>query len=624
MSHIKESDAGGPGVGSAIAWTTAQALRRQAEALVLEQTAGGVPARQALEPDDPQRVLHELQVHQIELEMQNDELRRSHVELEAVRARYFDLYDLAPVGYFTVSEPGLIVEANFTAATLLGVPRRQLVGQLVSRFILRAGQDHYYQFRKKLFATGERQSCELQMSGPEGTPLWVHLSATVVQDGESGRDGGDDGAGDGPRLLRMVLVDVTERHRLEQLLQDKNIELERARQQADTANQAKSDFLSSMSHELRSPLNAILGFAQLMDSGSPPPLPVQKARIEHILQAGWHLLALINEILDLALIESGKLALVLEPLSLPEVLLDCQMMVEPQAQQRGLSLHFPVLEAPCQVLADRTRLKQVLVNLLSNAIKYNREGGQVTVCCHTVPMQGAPVQRLRISVHDTGQGLPPEKIAQLFQSFNRLGQESSAVEGTGIGLVVSKRLVELMQGEIGVCSTVGTGSEFWIELALAVPAVPAPVAAAPVPDALHPAQGTPSRTLLYVEDNPANMALMEALIERRPGLHLLGAPDGLQGVAMARAHLPAVILMDINLPGLSGLQAMALLRADPATARIPVLALSANAMPGDIASGLAAGFLRYLTKPIQLPQFMAALDLALQEAGDLHPSGDTA
>jgi PAS domain S-box-containing protein len=607
---MKESDPGSPGGASAVERATAQALRCQAEALIQDQAAGASPARQALMSGDPQRVLHELQVHQIELEMQNDELRRSHVELEAVRARYFDLYDLAPVGYFTVSEPGLIVEANFTAATLLGVPRRQLVGQPVSRFILRTGQDAYYHFRKKLFATEERQTCELQMSGPEGVPLWVHLSATLVQDGEGGSDG------DSPRLLRMVLADVTERNRLEQLLQDKNFELERARRQADKANQAKSDFLSSMSHELRSPLNAILGFAQLMDSGSPPPPPAQKARIEHILQAGWHLLALINEILDLALIESGKLALVLEPLSLPEVLLDCQMMVEPQAQQRGLSLHFPVLEAPCQVLADRTRLKQVLVNLLSNAIKYNREGGQVTVCCHTVPMQGAPGQRLRISVHDTGQGLAPEKIAQLFQSFNRLGQESSAVEGTGIGLVVSKRLVELMQGEIGVSSTVGTGSEFWIELALATPAAPAlAMAATPEPPGLRPAQGSTPHTLLYVEDNLANMALMEALIERRPGLRLLGAPDGLQGVAMARAHLPAVILMDINLPGLSGLQAMALLRADPATARIPVLALSANAMPGDIASGLAAGFLRYLTKPIQLPQFMAALDLALQESG---------
>ncbi len=214
-----------------------------------------------------------------------------------------------------------------------------------------------------------------------------------------------------------------------------------------------------MSHELRTPLNAILGFAQLMESDSPPPTPSQKASIDQILKAGWYLLELINEILDLAIIESGKLSLSLEPVSLVEVMLECQAMIEPQAQKRGIQMTFPQFDIPWFVNADRTRVKQVLINLLSNAIKYNREQGTVEVKC-----AASTPERIRISVKDTGAGLPPEKLAQLFQPFNRLGQEGSAEEGTGIGLVVSKRLVELMGGVIGVESTVGVGSVFWIEL----------------------------------------------------------------------------------------------------------------------------------------------------------------
>ncbi|MDO8772551.1 MAG: ATP-binding protein, partial [Burkholderiaceae bacterium] len=379
---------------------------------------------------------------------------------------------------------------------------------------------------------------------------------------------------------------------------------------------AKSDFLSSMSHELRSPLNAILGFAQLMESGSPS--PSQRASIEQILQAGWYLLELINEILDLALIESGKLSLSLEPISLPEVLLDCQAMIEPQAQKSGIHISFPQFDRPCFVSADRTRMKQVLVNLLSNAIKYNRVGGTIDVRC-----SADTPERLRISVQDTGEGLSPDKLAQLFQPFNRLGQESSTEEGTGIGLVVSKRLVELMGGEIGVQSTVGVGSVFWIELDLADASQPG-ADADEEPLALLQARVQPGavlRTLLYVEDNRANMQLVEQLIARRPDMRLLSAGDALRGIALARSQQPQVILMDINLPGISGLQALAILRDDPATRHIPVLAISANAMPRDIEKGLAAGFFRYLTKPIRINEFMEALDMGL-ELDETMSSGD--
>jgi signal transduction histidine kinase/ActR/RegA family two-component response regulator len=388
------------------------------------------------------------------------------------------------------------------------------------------------------------------------------------------------------------------------------VELINAKAAAENANLAKSDFLSSMSHELRSPLNAILGFAQLMESGSPLPTPAQKASIDQILHAGWYLLELINEILDLALIESGKLSISQEPMSLVDVMLECQAMIEPQAQKSGIRMSFPQFELPYFVKADRTRVKQVLVNLLSNAIKYNRIQGAVEVTCRL-----NTAKRIRISVQDTGEGLSPEKLAQLFQPFNRLGQEASAEEGTGIGLVVSKRLVELMGGEIGVESTVGVGSVFWIELNVA--AEPQPGAGSDKP--LTPIQasavrGAALRTLLYVEDNRANMQLVEQLIARRPDMSLLSAADGVRGIALARTHQPKVILMDINLPGISGIQALKILRADPATAHIPVLAISANAMPSDIKRGLAAGFFRYLTKPIKVNEFMEALDMALEFA----------
>ena len=386
-------------------------------------------------------------------------------------------------------------------------------------------------------------------------------------------------------------------------------ELTNAKAAAEKANLAKSEFLSSMSHELRSPLNAILGFAQLMESGSPLPTPTQKESIGQILKAGWYLLELINEVLDLALIESGKLSLSLESVSLVDVMLECQAMIEPQAQKSGIRMTFPPSDCPFYIKADRTRLKQVLINLLSNAIKYNREGGTVIVEC-----AASTATLLRISVQDTGEGLSPEKLVQLFQPFNRLGQEANA-EGTGIGLVVSKRLVELMGGEIGAESTVGVGSVFWIELNLAAEPQADVGAAEPlVPIQAHVPHGAALRTLLYVEDNPANLNLVEQLIARRSDIRLLTAVDGTRGIALARVHQPEVILMDINLPGISGIQALKILRADAATAHIPIVALSANAMPRDIKKGLEAGFFRYLTKPIRVNEFMEALDVALEFA----------
>jgi PAS domain S-box-containing protein len=495
----------------------------------------------------------------------------------------------------TTDPAGIITDVNKQMEALTGCTRDELIGAPFKNYFTdpeRAEAGIKLVLREKKFS-----NYELTARARDGKTTVVSYNATTFYD----RD----------RKLQGVFAaarDVTERKLLDQALQEQNVELERAMAAAEKANLAKSDFLSSMSHELRTPLNAILGFAQIINSGDPPPTPSQTEGIEQILTAGWYLLDLINEILDLAQIESGKFALSLEPMSLAAVMEECQAMIEPQAKNRGITMTFPKFHTPCAVRADRTRLKQVLINLLSNAIKYNRANGTVVVDC----IASTP-ESVRVSVRDTGAGLPSDMLRQLFQPFNRLGQERGTEEGTGIGLVMSKRLVEMMGGVIGVESTFGSGSVFWFELDSApapLLAVETATLAAITPPQLR--QGAPVRTVLYVEDNLLNLKLVEHLIGRRPDLRLLSARDGSLGIQLARANQPQVILMDLNLPGMSGIEALRILRQDPATAHIPVLALSANAMPRDIERGLQAGFFRYVTKPIKVLEFMQTLDVALE------------
>jgi PAS domain S-box-containing protein len=488
---------------------------------------------------------------------------------------------------------GRVVSWNSGAQRIKGYSSEEIIGRHLSLFYLREDIDSGKPQRDlEIVAEKGRLEDDGWRVRKDGSTFWANVVFSAIRDQAGNLRG-----------FAKLTRDLTERRKVEAALTN-------ATSVAEKANLAKSEFLSSMSHELRSPLNAILGFAQLMESDTPPPTPFQKESIEQILHAGWYLLQLINEILDLAVIESGKLSLSDEPVSLTEVMVECRAMIEPTGQKRGIRLEFPALETPCFVRADRTRLKQVLINLLSNAIKYNRQGGVVVVDY----ARSGPT-RTRISVRDSGAGLPPEKLEQLFKSFNRLGQENTTEEGTGIGLVMAKRLVELMGGVIGVESTVGVGSVFWLEL----DPVDAPHfidgKAAPAAAAMAEVRpGAPLRTLLYVEDNPANLKLVERLIERRPDLRLLTAVNANLGIAIARDEQPTVILMDINLPGISGTQALALLAEDPLTAHIPVLAISANAMPRDIEMGLEAGFLRYLTKPINVMEFMSALDVAFESA----------
>ncbi len=495
----------------------------------------------------------------------------------------------------TTDPSGIITDVNKQMEALTGCTRDELIGAPFRRHFTdeeRAGNSI-----KLVLSEKNVTNYELTARARGGKETVVSLNATTLYD----RD----------RRLQGVFAaarDVTERKRLDLVLLEKNEELENARWLAEKANLAKSEFLSSMSHELRSPLNAILGFAQLLESDPPEATKGQQENITQILQAGWHLLKLINEILDLARIESGQVPLSPEPVSLSEVILECSGMVEPQAQQRGIRLLIPQLQTPYFVHTDRTRVKQILINLLSNAIKYNRAEGTVEVLCNE-----SRAGFTRVSIRDTGRGLNAEQVAQLFQAFNRLGQEAGCKEGTGIGLVVAKRLIELMGGVIGVESSVGVGSVFWFELiSVAAPQLSPKendLTTLPRQPAPHPAQG---RTLLYVEDNPANLRLVVKIIARHPELRLLTAVDAVKGFEIARESLPDVILMDINLPGIDGYEAVGILRSDPATRHIPVIALSANAMPREIEKGKKAGFFRYIIKPIKVNEFMEVLMEALE------------
>jgi len=373
-----------------------------------------------------------------------------------------------------------------------------------------------------------------------------------------------------------------------------------ARDEAERANAAKDDFLSHMSHELRTPLNAVLGFAQLLQLPGGPPLNAQQAEhVRHIRHGGEHLLQLVNEVLDLARIESGRLEVSPEPVALQPVIERCAAQIDALARQRRIGVTLRPGEAK-KVLADPLRLQQVLLNLLSNAVKYNREGGSIEI--NSVLVAG---QCVRISVRDRGQGLSAEQQARLFRPFERLESAHSGIEGTGIGLALAKRLVEGMHGAIGVDSVLGEGSTFWFELPLCDVPAPTDTSAPAAGAGVSPRGG--KRTVLYVEDNPANQRLMQKILSKRADLELLVASDAEEGLVLAARARPDLMLLDINLPGMDGFEALQRLRSDPATRAIPVIAVTSNAMPRDIKRGMAAGFSDYVTKPIDVAGFLETL-----------------
>ena len=380
-------------------------------------------------------------------------------------------------------------------------------------------------------------------------------------------------------------------------------------EEAERANHAKSEFLSRMSHELRTPLNAIIGFSEVIFYNSKEPLSSsQKKNLNHILKASQHLLELINDILDLSRIDSGKIRLSLESINLAQLINDLSNLVYPIAEKEKVQLNLSKVDPDICVLGDKTRLKQSILNLLSNAIKYNRPSGQVSL-----KVTRLPDNKVTIEVSDTGIGIPNENFDDLFKPFNRLGADRSEIEGTGIGLAITKKLVELMNGSIIVESEVGKGSQFIIEIPVTDNPIPTINNANPNNQKfLDIEMKEKSFTILYVEDNSANLELIKQILSEFAHIEILSTPDGKIGLDLAKAHTPNLILLDINLPGISGVEVLKFLKDFEETRNIPVIAISANAMESDIQKALREGFDAYITKPIRVKDFLKRLEPYLQ------------
>jgi signal transduction histidine kinase/ActR/RegA family two-component response regulator len=432
-----------------------------------------------------------------------------------------------------------------------------------------------------LFVTASRQA----------GGAWIRMSARPLR-GERGE----------PRGAAVVLTDITEHQRHQEMLN-------RAKEEAEQANQTKSEFLSRMSHELRTPLNAILGFAQLLEMAR---LKAQhRQNVEHILKAGRHLLTLINEVLDISRIESGKVPLAPEPAAVGETLQEALAMVQPLAAERRIRIDSePVTASNIHVFADRQALKQIVLNLLSNAIKYNRQGGMVSLACK--PVEG---DRVRLLVADTGDGIPAEKLGRLFHPFDRLGAEQTGIEGTGIGLALSRRLAEAMGGSIGVESQTGVGSTFWIDL----PGAEGPAEefdqSGAVQLAAAAAAVSQGPMVLYIEDNPSNLQLVEQILSSRREIRLLTALHGTAGIRLAQKYQPGLILLDVHLPDMDGREVLRQLKEDAQTSAIPVIVVSADATKRQEARMREAGARDYLTKPLDVPKFLSSIEEALEYVG---------
>ncbi len=428
---------------------------------------------------------------------------------------------------------------------------------------------------------GETESYqqEMRMRCKDGSYKWLMCRATAVERDEKGA------------ATRMIGIhsDITDRKAREDALT-------LARDEAERANLAKSEFLSHMSHELRTPMNAILGFGQLLkqdDSLSAE----NDDHVSEVLNAGNHLLDLINEVLDLSKIEAGKLTLSVEPVQVKSILQEITTLLEPLAADRNVRLEISLVES-ISVMADKTRLKQVMINLLSNAIKYNRFGGRVLVSA-----QREGPGRARISVEDTGVGIDECALEAIFDPFNRLGAESSEIEGTGIGLTLTKALVEMMGGAISVDSAPEQGSRFWVDLPLAKRYVINEHSAARSERVPATEQALKSKTVLYIDDNPVNLKLVRHILGTLPNIRVVEAGSGELGISMAQTLLPDMVLVDINMPGIDGYQVLKILRESPEFVDKPIIAVTANAMASDIAKGRAAGFSDYLSKPFDIATF---------------------
>jgi PAS domain S-box-containing protein len=514
--------------------------------------------------------------------------------LERVRAAERDselaaVVDASGDAIISTSLDAMIRSWNPAAEATYGLAAGEVVGRPLAAVVASERDDELGELLRRVIQ-GERVRMETQHRRRDGAAVSVELTAAPLRNRAAAVVG-----------MSLVAHDISERKRSERAL-------EQARDEADRANRAKSEYLSRMSHELRTPLNAILGFAQLLEMDELR--SDQHESLSHILSASRHLLALINEVLDIAAIEAGRLPLSVEPVAVADVVGETVMLMRPLADQHRVILATDPRAACAEhILGDRQRLKQVLLNLLSNGVKYNREGGSVRLSCERVGGE-----RLRVMVVDTGLGIAPEWLERLFVPFERLGNEQRGIEGTGLGLPLSKRLTEAMGGTMDVASTVGQGSTFSIELPLAES--PAEPDQAPPPDASsvqhQPEHQRPPLTVLYIEDNPSNLELVDRIVHRR-GMSLISAMRPVLGIELAREHRPDLVLLDLHLPDMPGEEVLGRLRADDRTAAIPVVVLSADARPSLITRLLEAGARAFLTKPLDVVELLELLDQVAEE-----------
>ncbi|MDP1901640.1 MAG: CHASE domain-containing protein [Rubrivivax sp.] len=529
----------------------------------------------------------ELAVQKGTSELRREVAERTHAEtaLRESEARLRAILDHAPIGVMFLDPQGRIIDCNLQLCRMAGHSAQELRGRSVTDLAQPQEAARLGQMRRELIEGAADSFLEdVALRHPQGREQIVRVATAALRDPQG-------------RMARMVAVvqDITEQLRLEAS--------ERALHQAEAASRAKSEFVSRMSHELRTPLNAMIGFTQLLGMDREPGLsPQQQEWTQHILRAGWHLLEMINETLDLARIESGAVKLTLVPVDFAPLAAACRSMVAPGAAQRGIRIDEVIAPGLGAVLGDTTRLKQVLTNLLSNAVKYNHEGGVVTLTARRLD-DG----HIEVAVADTGMGMTPEQLASLFQPYNRLGRESTGIEGSGIGLVISRRLTELMGGTIVVSSEAGVGSIFTLRLP-ATQATETP-AAGFIDSSPAPYQ---QRLVHYVEDNETNIEVMRGVFAQRAQIRLETSTLGLDGLASIRQRRPDLILLDMHLPDISGLELLRHLKQDDSVADIPVIVVSADATPETMRRALVNGALHYVTKPLDVARFLQIIDGILE------------
>jgi len=480
----------------------------------------------------------------------------------------------------TIDEQGRFLRINAACQNLWGYTPEELIGRCYIDLVHEEDRPKTIEADEKVQAAGTLSDFVNRYVRKDGTLVDVLWSATWSET---------------DRIYFCVAHNITERQRSEEALRD-------AKEEADRANRAKSEFLSRMSHELRTPLNAILGFGQLLERQNPT--EIQRSRLGHIIGAGHHLLDLINEVLDISRIESGRLQLSREPVSISDALAEAIDLMRPLAAERSIALSPPEkIDQQAFVRADRQRFKQVMLNLITNAVKYTPVGGSVVVSCQ------ANSDKTRIVISDNGPGIPADKLSRLFTPFDRLGAEQSDVQGTGLGLALCQRLMQAMEGSIGVNSAVGKGSTFWVELArIASPLRVAASSRAEGSGPSHDVAALSKRSILYIEDNLPNLLLVEQILEEQPDIELITAMHGRLGVELARKHLPDLILLDLHLPDMPGWDVLDELKKTEATRHIPIIVISADATSRQIKQLLSAGASAYLTKPIDVTAFCQAVE----------------